>query len=122
MCICYQGRIIGNSFLQKYKCKQCAYNVILRRVCKTIFPVEKAIRITSSESVSRALFFQHAKRMHRIVMSSFAFLALPYFFPYHLINGTIFEKIYTEHKMRILIFSTAFVQNIFNLRRIQRDV
>jgi hypothetical protein len=30
-------------------------------------------------------------------------------FPHYLINGTIFEKQVTEHKMCVLIFSTTFV-------------
>jgi len=69
----------------------CLYRNIKARL-QNHFSREKAIRITNSESVSTALVFQHAKSMRRIVMSSFACLALPYSFPYHLINGTIFEK------------------------------
>jgi hypothetical protein len=42
------------------------------------FSREKTIRITSSESVSTSLFFQHAKRLRPIVMLSVACLALPY--------------------------------------------
>jgi hypothetical protein len=33
-------------------------------------------------------------------------------FPHFLINGTIFEKQVTEHKMCVLSFSTNFVWNI----------
>jgi hypothetical protein len=41
--------------------------------------LEKAISITYSECVSAALVMQHAKRMRRIILSSVACLALPYF-------------------------------------------
>jgi hypothetical protein len=60
------------------------------RVRVTIVAVEKAISITYSECVSVALVIQHAKRMRRIILSSVACLAVPYFFPHYLINGTIF--------------------------------
>ena len=33
-------------------------------------------------------------------------------FPHYLINGTVFEKKNTEHKMCVLIFCTSFVWNI----------
>jgi hypothetical protein len=39
----------------------------------------KAISITNSERVSVALVTQHAKRVRRIISSSVACLALPYF-------------------------------------------
>jgi hypothetical protein len=39
----------------------------------------KAISITYSESVSVALVIQHAKRMRRVILSSVACLAVPYF-------------------------------------------
>jgi hypothetical protein len=39
----------------------------------------KAINITYSECVSAALVTQHAKRMRRIILSSVACLAVPYF-------------------------------------------
>jgi hypothetical protein len=39
----------------------------------------KAISITYSERVSVALVIQHAKRMRRIILSTVACLALPYF-------------------------------------------
>ena len=46
-----------------------------------------------------ALVIQHAKRMRRIVLSSVACLAVPYFFFPYLIKGMIFGKKVTEHKM-----------------------
>ena len=39
----------------------------------------KPISITYFEYVFSALFIQHAKRMHRIILPSLACLAVPYF-------------------------------------------
>ena len=52
----------------------------------------KAISVTCSESVFVVLFIQHIKRMLRTMLSSVASLALPYFMPHYLINGTVFKK------------------------------
>jgi len=45
-----------------------------------------------SECVFVALGIQNATRMCRIILSSAACPALPYFFPHYLINGAIFER------------------------------
>jgi len=38
-------------------------------------------------------------------------------FPHYFINGTIFEKKVTEHKMCVLIFSTTFASNISHSKK-----
>jgi hypothetical protein len=69
---------------------------------------EKAISITYSESVSAALFIQHANRMRRIILSSVACLALPYFSTLsHKCHD--FRKYVIKNKVRVLIFTTTFV-------------
>jgi hypothetical protein len=53
-------------------------NVTLRRVRVTIVAVEKQ-NVLHYECASVALVIQHAKRMRRIILSSVACLAVPYF-------------------------------------------
>jgi hypothetical protein len=71
--------------------------------------------------VSVALVTQHAKRMRRIILSSVACLAVPYF-------STLshkrhdFRKKVIEHKICVLIFSTNLSKTFLILRRIQRDI
>ena len=64
-----------------------------------------------------ALDSQHAMRMYRIAMCEH-YDILPHF----LINGTVFEKQVTEHKMCVLIFSTDLYRKILILRRNERDM
>lgn len=67
--------------------------------------------MTCSECVSAALVMEHAKRMRRVMLSFIACLALPNL-------PTLSRKLYDfrgnvlEHKLRVLIFSSAFVGNI----------
>jgi hypothetical protein len=66
----------------------------------------KAISITYSEYVSVALVIQHAKRMRRVIV----LCCLTGSTIFHdLINGTIFEKKFFEHKMCVLMFPTTSV-------------
>jgi len=71
--------------------------------------VKKSISITYCECVSVALGIQHAMRMRRHIVMLWSAPLHNTFFPHYLINGTIFEKKVTEHKMCVLIFSTTFV-------------
>ena len=67
----------------------------------------KAVSITHSECVSVALVTRHAMRMHRIVLSSVASLALTYI-PTLSHRRNDFRENVTEHKMYVLIFATSF--------------
>jgi hypothetical protein len=77
--------------------------------------------ITYSESVFVALIIQHSKRMRHIMWSYVACLALPCF-------STLtrkrhdFRKLFVEHKMCLLIFSTISSETFFILRRNERDM
>jgi hypothetical protein len=90
--------------------RQSTDNVTLRSVRVIIVAVENQKSITYSECVSVALFTQNAKRMRRIIFSTVASLAPPYF-------STLSHKCHdfrkkkkkgTEYKTRVLIFSTTF--------------
>ena len=60
--------------------RQYKYNIILRRVHVTIVGHVKEISIKYSGCVSVALVVQHARCMHRIILSSVASLDLIIFF------------------------------------------
>ena len=60
-------------------------------------------------------------RMHRIILSSVACLALQYFSTLSP-KRYYFQKNVIEHKMRVLIFSTTFSQILVIVRRTERDM
>jgi hypothetical protein len=68
-----------------------------------------------------ALIIQDATHMRHIAICG---LSVPLYniFPHYLINGMIFEKKNTEHKMCVLIFSKLLSEKFLILRRIKRDM
>jgi len=65
----------------------------------------KAINVTYSESVFVILFMQCEMHMRHFIVCGFS--GSKVFFPHYLINGTIFEKNVTKHKMCVLVFCTT---------------
>jgi hypothetical protein len=68
-----------------------------------------------------ALFIQHLTRMRHTVASFVTPLASPRFLLYPL-EGTIFRKKVTEHKICVMIFSTILFKTFITLRKNQRDI
>jgi len=69
---------------------------------------------TSSDYVFVALGIRHATRMRRIILSSVARPALPYF---STLSHKDFREKVIEHKMHIFLFSTNFVPNISHSKK-----
>jgi hypothetical protein len=69
----------------------------------------KAINITCFECVSVALLTRHAMRIRRIILSSVACPAVPYFSTLPHKRQDLEKKMVVEYNMPVLILSTTFV-------------
>ena len=65
---------------------------------------------------------QHAMLMRRFMLSSVAYLSLPYFFSHYAIRHDFWKKKACEHKTWVWIFSINLSKIFLILRRIQRDI
>ena len=75
------------------------------------------ITLPLPKCVSVAVVIRRAKRMRRVTISSVACPAIR-FFPYYLVDGTIFfKKKFFEPKIRVLIFSSTFVWNVCHSKK-----
>ena len=89
------------------------YKRNIEKSSRNNFCCGKAISISYFWCMSVALDIQYAKRMRRIILWSVVCLALRYFFPHYLLNGTICGKTYWIWSMCVLIFSAALIWNIY---------
>jgi len=87
------------------------YSVTMRGFRVSNIAVKKAISMKYYECAFVVLVAQGAKPIHRIIFSSVAYLALPYFFTVSKKKGMIFGKVLLYNKC-VLIFSTTSTWNI----------
>jgi len=95
------------------KTGECTYSVTM--TCLRVTTVALEMSFTQLKCVSVALVIQHALRMRHIAICGLPRSTI--FFPHYLINGTIFGKKVTEHKMCVLIFCTTFVRKISHCKK-----
>jgi hypothetical protein len=101
--------------------RQCSINFNIQPRSHNQCCCGKAISITYPECVTVALVIQHAKCMHRIMLSSAACLALQYV-------STSSHKRHHFRKKNLLniksesIFYTTLPEKLLILRRIKRDI
>jgi hypothetical protein len=81
----------------------------------------KALNITYSWCESVAIVIQHVKRMRLILLTSVAYLPLPYFSTLSHKGHDFQKNKLVEYKICVLIFSITLSQTFLVLRRIQRD-
>ena len=84
------------------------YNETLRSFRVKFCCSGKAINITYSGHVFVSLVIQHSKSMRCVILSSVAYLALPYFSTLSHKRNEFLEKV-IEYNMLVLIFSIVSV-------------
>jgi len=99
--------------------KQCTYNLTLRRVRTTIVAAEKQW-ILHNLSVYIYSFRYPACNAHAPCCRMWR-TPLHKIFPHYLINGTIFGKKVSEHKIYVSSFSTNLSGTFFIVRRTDRN-
>ena len=107
-------------FLLKFQVDWClnkigniCINITPRRFCATVFVVEKRC-VVNSKCLSVVLVIQHALRMRYVVICGLSGSAVFFHF---ILKTSRYSKLFAEHKMCVLIFSTTFVCNISHSKK-----